>query len=170
MRFAIPVLPEHLRKHGCRLERFTFDAAIGAEWVVLFKEDAPYARAYPNRLDVLARAGLVGTPQGPVAYLVWQIAVGTPQEVHVEHWIDIHDPAAIAMLTEAGGQSHLKLVIYDLADQGLANMIEFPNTFMLDDTARQFADIAKDVPRGNFAKAVQYVMANMSLDQILGRA
>jgi hypothetical protein len=170
VRFAIPALPPEARQRGCQFERITFDMAVGPEWTVLFKEDAPQARAYPDMLDMFAHAGAFMSRHGPAGYLVWQIAAGTPQEVHVTHWIDLHEPAAIQMLTEAGKQSHLKLVIYDLAAQDVANMIEFQNNFGFDRVADGFSGLAENSDRGDFGAAVHDLSETKTLDQFLGRA
>lgn len=168
VQFEMSPIPVEDRHRGCSFHCIVFDSDVGAEWCLMFGEETGYAQGYSSQLDLNAIQGAANTPYGPIGYIVWQIAVGTPQEVMVEHWLNIHEAETLRLLLEAGGQTHFKLVIYDVSTGMLAEMIEFENTFELDDAARNFAQLARQSEAGVFANKQRYAMQNLSLDQLIG--
>lgn len=81
--FVLPALPLELQgRHGCFLQRMTFDPLVGEEICVIYLEKPEYALRYGkvHPFNMFARSGLVRTPYGLVAFIVWQIAVGSARE------------------------------------------------------------------------------------------
>ena len=137
---------------------------------MFFGEEAGYAHGYASPMDLNATVGAVNTPSGPLGYIVWKIASGTPQEVMIEHWLNMHEDKTLRMLLEAGGQTHFKLVVYDIETNKLANMIEFENTFGLDSAAKTFAHLARQSEGDDFAAKQGFAMQNFTLADLVGKS
>jgi hypothetical protein len=168
VQFEMTQLPREEVRQGCSLRSVAFDPEIGEEWFLFFGEEAAYTKTYQAPLDLNVITGAANTPFGPIGYFIWQIARGTPQEIMVEHWLNIHEAETLRMLLEAGGQTHLKLMIYDIEACELVNMIEFENTFDLDKAAQSFAHLARGFEASDFQAKQRFAMENLSLDQLLG--
>ncbi len=89
--FILPPPPSDQKgRKGCKLLQTTFDQQIGDETYVLFMEDPKFSDQYSNisPFKLLAHCGLVRTPHGIVAFIVWQLAAGSSQEIMVEQYLN----------------------------------------------------------------------------------
>src|SRR6266516_668018 len=88
--FVLPPLPNALKgRHGCSLQTATFDESIGEEVYVLYLEEPAYANKFKRitPFNMVVRLGLVRTPYGMVAFIIWLIAAGSNQEVTTEQYL-----------------------------------------------------------------------------------
>jgi len=168
--FVLPPLPkEMLGQQGCSLQRGTFDPAVGQEVYLSFREEPGYAEGYAEvqPLTLFATTGMMRTPHGPVAFIVWQIAVGSPHQIAVDHYVNPQNAASISLLAEAGSQTHFKLLILNNITSTVTAFVDFENTFELSEFAEAISQLTVDEPVGDFGAASQYVMDNMSVAELL---
>src|SRR5260370_42395836 len=89
--FALPALPADLKgQHGCKLLRMTFDASVGEEICAVYMEEPDFCEQFGRVVpfDLIAHTGLARTPHGLVAFIAWQIAAHSPQEVMAEQYLN----------------------------------------------------------------------------------
>lgn len=168
--FVLPPLPkEMLGQQGCSLQRGTFDPAVGQEVYLSFREEPGYAEGYAEvqPLMLLATTGMMRTPHGLVAFIVWQIAVGSPHQIAVDHYINPQNAASISLLADAGRQTHFKLLIMNNKTSVVTAFVDFENTFELGEFAESISQLSADQSVGDFRAASQYVMGNMSVTELL---
>jgi len=93
--FVLPELPADLKdRHGCLLQRITFDPSVA--------EEVCAAYLHP---------GLARTRHGLVAFIIWQIAAGSPQEVLTEQYLNPQNIDTIRLVASAGNQTHFMLLV-----------------------------------------------------------
>jgi hypothetical protein len=162
--------PSHIGRVGCSLQRAIFDPNVGTEVFALFSEDPAYVSRYEQHqktpLTLIPHKGLVRTPNGVIAFIVWQIAAGLPHETFVDHYINPTETAAWCLLGDAGSQSHFKLLIVNSQSFETAALIDFENTFEFSDFAKTIRQIERR-DNYNFKAACSYVMANMSVQDLM---
>lgn len=162
--FSIPSLPSHeIGQIGCNLVKLTFDEAIGEEVCVLFREDAQNADqlALQQPINMFAYTGIVYSPHGGVAYIIWQIAAGSPLEIFIETFLN---PAnAGPLLSQASKQTHLKLLVVNNLTSEVAAMVDYENVFALGDLADSMHLVAAPASGRDFQRAVNQVLANFDL-------
>src|SRR5690606_15254478 len=114
--FVFPYLDDALRRPGCSLHRLTLDRDVGEEVYALFREEPPHAEAYLSVYQVTLNAhkGLLRTPFGVVAFIVWEICPGTEMEARIEQYINPFEIGALKLVSDAANQSHFKLIIVDI--------------------------------------------------------
>ena len=88
--FQFPQLPAEQLRSGCGFVELLLDEEIGAEVVLLFRDEAPRAQALANvqTMTPIAHSDVLEMPFGPIAYVVWQIAAGSAQEAFVETFLN----------------------------------------------------------------------------------
>ncbi|NGQ92823.1 hypothetical protein G5V65_18180 [Rhodobacter sp. HX-7-19] len=170
--FALPPLPREMRTYGCGFYRVTFDADVGDEVVVFFREEPPHAKglAHVQPMTLIAHKGIVSTPHGIVAYVVWQIAAGTPQETYVETFLNPFQFGTLKLVADASSQTHLKFLAYDLGSHEVVSMVDFENVFDLDQLLFQMAMNLGNEEEGDFSQAVQFIMSNASVMDLVTRS
>lgn len=170
--FALPALPSEMRTYGCGFYRVTFDADVGDEVIVFFREEPPHAEGLADvqPLTLLAHKGIVGTPHGIVAYIVWQIALGTPQETYVETFLNPFQFGTLKLVADAANQTHLKFLAYDLGSQEVVSMVDFDNVFDLDQLLFHMAMNLGNEEEGDFSQAVQFIMANATVMDLVAQS
>jgi hypothetical protein len=168
--FVVPPLPLKLRgRYGCSLHRALFDWRVGEEVYLTFREEPGYAEQYADvkPLTVIAKTGMMRTPHGAIGYVVWQIAVGTANQVAVDQYVNPHHPASVQLLADAGNQTHLKFVILNTVTGEVTVFVEFENSFALGELATGMAQAARDQPLGDFSAARLYAMDEIGAEQLL---
>lgn len=162
--FVLPPLPpEQLGTVGCNLVKLTVDPAIGEEVCVLFKDDPGYAEkiASVRPISMFAHTGAVNTPHGTVAFIVWQVAAGSPCECFFETFFN---PATSGSLfAEAAEQTHLKLIIVNNRTSEITAFVDYENVFALGDMAEVVAKVEAPASRQDFQLATDHVLANINL-------
>jgi hypothetical protein len=167
--FAFPEMPVAMMKLGCSLHKAVFDASVGEEIYAFFREDAPQSFAFSelSPITTIAHSGLANTPFGTVAFIVWQIGAGTSLEVMLEQYLNPFELGAIQLVASAANQSHFKLIIVDRASQQICSFLDYENNFGFAELATGMALATGHEEKGDFASAVQYVMENMTLAELL---
>lgn len=168
--FVLPDLPDNLRgRHGCSLQRATFDPSVGEEVYALYREEPDYADQYGQvvPLNLIAHTGLVHTPCGIVAFIVWQIAAGSPQEVMVEQYLNAQDIGALRLVSSAANQTHFKLVIINNQSAEVGAFVDFENVFKFDELASAMVSAIGHEPLGNFAAATDHVMRTLPVTELI---
>jgi len=168
--FQMPPMPEGMRGvQGCSLHFAVFDPAVGEEVYLLFREEPGYAENYAEvkPLTMLATTGMVRTPHGLAAFIVWQVAVGTPHQIALDHYVNPNDMGALRLLSAAGNQTHFKLVIINSMTSAVTAFIDFENTFELGEFAAAMTTLIGHEEVGDFPAASAYVMDHMSVEDLL---
>lgn len=164
-----PLSKEKLGQRGCSLERGTFEPEVAQEVYLSFREEPGYAEGYDEiqPLKLLATTGMVRTPHGHVPFIVWQIAVGSPQQIAVVQHVNPQNAASLGLLAEAGNQTHFKLLIMNNLTNSVTTFADFENTFKLSEFEEKISRLPADKLVGNFGVASQYLMDNMSVADLL---
>jgi hypothetical protein len=167
---VIPPLPEGMRGiWGCSLQRTAFDPSIGQEVHAVYTEEPDHAVEYADisPFNMLVHKGLVRTPYGIVAYLIWQMAIGTPQQVAVEQYINPHNMDALRLVSDAANQTHFKLLVVNNRTSEVTSFIDFENTFRFDELASAMVLAIGHEQEGGFGAAMRHVMDTMTVDQLM---
>jgi hypothetical protein len=168
--FVFPALPAGLiGRHGCKLYRMTFDAVIGEEICGVYMEEPNFAEQFSKVVpfNLIAHTGLARTPDGLVAFIVWQIAAHSPQEVMVEQYLNPQNIGAIRLVASAANQTHFKLVVINNRTAETAAFVDFENVFEFDRLVLGMALAIGHEPEGDFAAASQHVMKTMTVPELL---
>jgi hypothetical protein len=171
--FVLPALPNDLKgRHGCKLYRMTFDAAIGEEICAIYMEEPNFADQFGEVLpfNLIVHSGLARTPHGVVAFIVWQIAANSPQEVMVEQYLNPHNIGTIRLVASAANQTHFKLVVINNQNGDVAAFVDFENVFGFDQLVSGMAISIGHEPEGDFSAAMQHVMDNMTIPELLAQS
>lgn len=169
--FAFPHLPESQKgRHGCQFLTTTFDTVVGDEVYVVFMEEPEYVKQYAqvSPFNLLATTGLVRTPHGIVAYVVWRVAAGSPQEVLIEHYLNPHLIETLHLVSSAANQSDLKFLIINNRTGETGAFFHFKNTFVLDQLATAMILAIGHETEGDFHAAIEHVKNTMTIDDLLG--
>lgn len=164
--FHFPALPADLKgRHGCILHRMTFDKAIGEEVCAVYMEDPAYVEQFREvrPFNLIAHTGLARTPHGVVAFIVWQIAAHSPQEVMVEQYLNPQNIGTIRLVASATNQTHFKLIVINNQTAETAAFVDFENVFEFDQLVSGMALAIGHEPEGDFAAASQHVMKTMTV-------
>jgi hypothetical protein len=140
----------------------TVEPAVGDEVCVLFKEEPGFAEQYATvmPMNLIAHTGAVRTPYGAVAFVVWQVAAGSPYVSFVETFLN---PSTSALLVAAAArQSHLKLIIVNNQTSAVTAFVDYENNFGLDELEAIIGDV-DGLQLSEFGDAVQYVLRNIDL-------
>jgi len=170
LHFVLPPLPEEQKGQcGCGFCRATFDGAIGEEVYLHFMEEPDFTAAYErvSPFTLVAHTGLVPTPHGSVAFIVWQFAAGSEQETMVEQFLNPRRTEMLRLISCAASQTHLKLLIVNNQSGEVGSFIDFENTFGLDALALTMSIVNDCEPKGDFKTAVQHVTVTMSTSELI---
>jgi hypothetical protein len=168
--FVLPALPEDLKgRHGCNLHRMTFDPSVGEEVCAIYFEKPDFADQFDEvePFNLIAHSGLVRTPHGVVAFIVWQVAANSPREVMVEQYLNPQNIGAIRLVASAANQTHFKLVVLNNQNGEVAAFIDFENVFQFDRLASAMALAIGHEPEGDFDAAMQHVMDSMTVQELI---
>ncbi len=85
---------------GCKLQRTIFDPVVGEEVHALYLEGPQHASQFGDvePFNMFAHTGVVRTPLGMMAFIIWVIAAGSPVEVLVEQYVNPYDSHALYLL------------------------------------------------------------------------
>jgi hypothetical protein len=126
--FVLPALPADLTgRHGCSLQRMTFDRSIGEEICAIYFEEPDFADQFSEvrPFNLIAHSGLARTPHGVVAFIVWQIAAHSPQEVLIEQFPNPDNIGTIRLVSSAANQSHFKMLVINNRTAEVAAFVDF---------------------------------------------
>jgi hypothetical protein len=168
--FVFPALPANLRgRHGCNLHLMTFDPAIGEEVCAVYMEDPSYVEQFSkvHPFNLIAHTGVARTPHGVVAFIVWQIAAHSPQEVMVEQYLNPQNIDTIRLVASAANQTHFKLIVINNQTAETAAFVDFENVFKFDRLVSGMSLAIGHEPEGDFAAASQYFVKTMTVPQLL---
>jgi hypothetical protein len=168
--FVLPSLSDSLRgRHGCTLQRATFDPSVGEEVYALYQEEPDYVDQYGRVVpfNLLVHTGLVRTPYGVVAFIVWQIAAGSPQDVLIEHYVNPQNISALRIVSSAANQTHFKLIVINNQSAEIGAFVDFENVFGFDKLASAMVSAIGHEPGGDFAAATDHVMRTMTVHQLI---
>jgi hypothetical protein len=102
-----------------------------------------------------------------VAFLIWQIAMGTPQQVAVEQYLNPHNVKALRLVSDAANQTHFKLLVVNNQTSEVTAFIDFENVFRFDELASAMVLAIGHEPEGEFDAAMRHVMDTMTVDQLI---
>jgi hypothetical protein len=168
--FVLPSLPDALRgRHGCCLQRGTFDPLAGEEVYALYREEPAYSAQYEKLapFNLIAHTGLVRTPYGVVAFIIWQIAAGSPQEVMCEQYINPQDIGALRLISSAANQTHFKFIVINNESAEVCAFVDFKNFFSFAELASAMVSAIGHEPVGDFDAATGHVMKTMTVPQLI---
>lgn len=168
--FVFPDLSTSLRgRHGCSLHRMTLDNVVGEEVCAIYTEDPSYARQFSQvqPFNLIVHGGLACTPHGVIAFIVWQIAAHSSQEVMVEQYLNPQNIATIRLVSSAANQTHFKLIVVDNQTGEVTAFVDFENVFPFDELVSGMALAIGREPEGDFAAASQHVMKTMTVQELL---
>lgn len=170
--FRFPRLDDNALRPSCGFYRLTMDPAIGEEVIVFFREEPPHAKALEEvqPMALIAHKGIVATPNGIVAYIVWQIAAGSRHESYFETFLNPFEFGTLKLVSDAANQTHLKFIAVDRSDQAVVSMVDFENVFELDALLFHMAMSIGHSELTQFSAAVDYIFANMTVGQLLEQA
>ena len=167
--FVVPPLSDALTgRHGCSLQTATFDESVGEEVYALYLEEPAYADQF-NRItpfNMVVRFGLVRTPYGVVAFIVWLIAAGSHHEVTTEQYLNPQNIDALRLVASAANQTHFKLLIVDNQSSEVGAFIDFENVFKFDQLASTMATAIGHEPEGDFGAAMEYAMNTWTVQEL----
>jgi hypothetical protein len=161
-----------LGRHGVSLQKVVFDPNIGEEVYALYMEEPVYAQALGRvaPFNIFAHSGVVRTPHGMAAFILWTIAAGAPEEVQIEQFLNPGNMDVLRMLSAAGNQTHLKLVVCDNKTGEVGAFVDFENVFGFDEFAASLVRMIGHEPEGEFPAAVDFVMKTMTSKDLLALA
>jgi hypothetical protein len=135
-------------------------------------EEPDFADQYSevSPFDLIVHSGLVRTPHGVVAFLVWQIAANSPKEVMVEQYLNPQNIGTFRLVASAANQTHFKLVVVNNQNGEVAAFVDFENLFRFDELVSAMATAIGHEPEGDFGAATQYVMNNLTISELLARS
>jgi hypothetical protein len=168
--FVLPTLAADLKgRHGCNLHRMTFDASIGEEICAIYLEEPNFVEQFGEAVpfNLIVYSGLARTPHGVVAFIVWQIAAHSPQEVMVEQYLNPNNIGTIRLVASAANQTHFKLVVINNQNGDVAAFVDFENVFEFDQLVSAMALAIGHEPEGDFAAASQHVMDTLNIQDLL---
>jgi hypothetical protein len=168
--FVLPGLPDDLKgRHGCRLHKATFDPSVGEEVFALYLEEPDFAHQYSqvSPFNLIVHFGLVKTPYGEVAFIIWLIAAGSSQEITIEQYLNPQNIEALRLIASAANQTHFKFVIMNNQDGEVGAFIDFENVFDFDKLASAMINAIGHEPEGDFGAAMQHVMNTMTIPELL---
>jgi hypothetical protein len=168
--FVFPALSANLKgRHGCALHRMTFDTAIGEEICAVYMEDPAFVDQFRevHPFNLVAHTGLIRTPHGVVAFIVWQIAAHSPHEVMVEQYLNPQNIETMRLVASAANQLHFKLVVINNVTAETAALVNFDNVFGFDQLVMGMALAIGHEPEGDFAAASQHAMGQMTVPELL---
>lgn len=171
--FVIPAWPDDLKgRHGCALHRITLDASVGEEVCAIYMEEPDFADQYSKvaPFNLIVHSGLVRTPHGVVAFIVWQLAASSPQEVMVEQYLNPQNIGTYRLIASAANQTHFKLIVVDNQSGAVAAFIDFENVFRFDELVSTMATVIGHEPEGDFDAATQHVMNSFTIGELLARS
>jgi hypothetical protein len=170
--FGMTLPPEQRGFVGCRLVPMTINPAIGAEVCLLFTEDPKFVGGYAevSPINLLAHNGLVATPHGPVAFIVWQVAAGSSVECFMEQFLNPASSRACDLVAQAGCQTNLKMIIVDNQSSEVSIFVDFENCFALDELAEIMSEIESPNDETSFPAAVEYATVNHDIMALISRA
>jgi hypothetical protein len=128
-----PLAPEDVGARGVRFLDIEFQRGRGAELFLCIFEEAPWARQYgtAKELSAFATTLAVNTDAGPIAIILWRLALGLETLVHHEHYLDPLSKPTLRMLGWIENQSRLKMVMRDNRSGDTEGFWEFDNTFAM---------------------------------------
>jgi hypothetical protein len=168
--FALPALPADLTgRHGCNLWRMTFDRSIGEEICAVYFEEPDFADQFGELrpFNLIAHSGLARTPHGVVAFIVWQIAAHSPQEVLIEQFLNPNNIGTIRLVASAANQSHFKLIVINNQTTEVAAFVDFENVFEFGRLVSAMGLAIGHEPEGDFSAASQHLMDTTTVQQLL---
>lgn len=168
--FVMPAWPDDLKgRHGCALHRITFDASVVEEVCAIYMEEPEFADQYSKVVpfNLIVHTGLVRTPHGVVAFIVWQIAASSPQEAMVEQYLNPQNIGTFRLIASAANQTHFKLVVVNNQSGEVAAFIDYENVFRFDELVSTMATAIGHDPEGDFGAATQHVMKNFTIPELL---
>jgi hypothetical protein len=124
-----------------------------------------YSKVVP--FNLIVHSGLVRTPYGVVAFLVWQIAASSPQEVMAEQYLNPQNTGTVRLIASAANQTHFKLVVVNNQSGEVAAFIDYENVFRFDELVSTMTTAIGREPEGDFGAATQHVMNNFSISELL---
>jgi len=132
---AVPPLPDALRgAEGCLLQVGIFDQAVGKEVYLLILEErasgGELVTTRPFRLQ--CASGLGNTSHGPVLFIIWTAATGSPQETQYEQFMNPTNRDTLTLLDLTSRQKELKVVVLDSAAGEILDFFMFENDFRFD--------------------------------------
>ena len=165
-----PPLPAALvGSSSCTLQQATFDTDIGREGYIAILEDPDYCAKLTSLspFNFHSKSGAIRTSHGLILFFVFQIFEGERNECTYETFLNPYRIETIQMLSGAGQQSHLKVLLVNSVSAECCNWWEFDNTFNLNEVAANVARAIGNKPAGRFEDAQQEVRDNYSLDDLL---
>jgi hypothetical protein len=124
-----------------------------------------YGKVHP--FDLIAHTGLARTPHGVVAFIVWQIAAQSPQEVLIEQFLNPNDIRTIRLVASAANQSHFELLVINNQTTEVAAFVDFQNVFRFDRLVSAMALAIGHESVGDFGAASQHLMDTKTVQQLL---
>jgi hypothetical protein len=151
------------------LHRMTFDGSIGEEICAVYMEEPTFADQFSEvrPFNLIAHSGLARTPHGVVAFIVWQIAAHSPQEVLIEQFLNPNHIGTIRLIASAANQSHFKLLVINNRTTEVTAFVDFENVFEFGRLVSTMALAIGHEPEGDFAAASQHLMDTTTLQELL---
>jgi hypothetical protein len=167
--FSFSTLPPESRKHGCSLHRATFEPTIGPEVFAFFREDPGYAENLEgvHPFVLIVHPGVARTPFGSVAFIVWQIAAGEPQEVLVEQYLNPAQDGALALVSDASEQTHFKFVAINRETGNVSVVVDFENEFGFKELYDAMLAAKKDDPCNDFQGATEFLTDKYTVKELI---
>jgi hypothetical protein len=167
---VLPALPADLiGRHGCNFNRMTFDRSIGEKICAISFEEPDFADQFNEvrPFNLIAHSGLARTPHGVVAFIVWQIAAHSPQEVLIEQFLNPNNIGSIRLVASAANQTHFKLLVINNQTTEVAAFVDFENIFEFGRLVSAVALAIGHETEGDFSAASQHLMDTTTVQQLL---
>ena len=170
--FAFPHVPRSELVPGCKFLRLTVDPAVGEEVIAFLREVPPHAENIGRlrQVTTFARPGVMKTPYGVVGYIVWQIAIGTSEEVQYEQFLNPYEEGTYRLLDDVQRQDYLKLIILDITNREVTGFVEYENNFFLGTLNERMYDAIQEGERYAFAEACNHIAQNVSVEELLSNS
>ena len=167
--FSFAKTPPETRPLGCSFHRATFDPSIGEEVFAFFREDPEFAENLKGvePFVLIAHQGIAKTPFGEIAFIVWRIAAGAPQEVLFEQYLNPAQDGARALVSDASQQSHFKFVAINRVTGDVTVVVDFENTFCFDELHDDMILANESAPCTDFHVATDYVTGKYDVPDLV---
>ena len=167
--FSFRDAPPSAKKPGCSLHRGTISTPVGPEVFALFREDAGYAEQLGDvePFVLIVHAGFADTPHGKIAFIVWQIASDTANEILVEQYLNPTSVGALALVKDAADQIYFNFITINRESGDVTVFVQFENNFGFDVLYSNMLEVSEGEACANFDRAVSYIGENYSVKDLV---
>jgi len=168
---VVPPLSDALRgAEGCFFQEGIFDSTIGKEvFLLILEQRGPGSEMVATRpFHILCAPGLANTSHGPVFFIIWTVAAGSPQETEYEQFLNPTNSSTLLLLLSISRQRELKVVVLESTSGEVLDFFLFENTFELEQMLEPVEQIIGEEITCRFGQAIQEFQRLYSIEDLRG--